>query len=233
MKLGEIELRVLGVLLEKAMTTPGSYPMTLNALVVGANQKQNRDPVTDHSEADVARALHSLILAGLVREAPPPHGARANRFVHNVVEKLHWDPREQALMAELILRGRQTAGELRAHASRMTAFPDMHGVHAILNGLMGGETPFVEELRREPGRSANRYRHLLGEGAEVVSPAALPSPSQEDTYHESVDRSSPADVEALLDRVSTLESQVEQLTGLIEELRKEVGGLDRFDPKEV
>lgn len=228
MILGAVELRVLGVLMEKAMTTPGSYPMTLNAIVLGANQKQNRDPVSEYTEAEVARALHALILAGLAREAPPQPGARANRFVHNVVEKLHWDPREQALMSELILRGRQTAGELRAHASRMTSFPDMVGVQAILKGLAEDPTPFVKELPREPGRSANRFQHLLGESSEPAAERASshtgPSPS---IPIDAGDRAPANDVEALLDRVSNLETQVEQLTGLIDELRRQVGGLDR------
>jgi hypothetical protein len=160
-RLSDVEQRVLGVLIEKSLTQPAGYPMTINALVLGANQRQNRDPVTAYSDTDVSRALHSLSLKQLVRQAPPGPGARANRFEHNVVEACQWDRRDQAVLAELLLRGRQTAGELRGRAARMTAFPDLASVTTTLEALARREPRLVEELPREPGRSANRFRHLL------------------------------------------------------------------------
>ncbi len=170
----EVELRVMGVLIEKSLTQPGAYPMTVNSIVLGANQLQNRDPVVSHSESDVSAALRNLTHKGFVTQAATSTGARAVRFEHCVVEKLHWDRREQAVMAELILRGRQTAGELRTHASRMTALPDLPAVTTILESLRAHSPPFVEELPREPGRSANRFRHLLSGEAQSPPSAAEP-----------------------------------------------------------
>ena len=211
MQLNEIELRALGVLIEKALTQPGSYPLTLNAIQLGANQKQNRDPVVDYSESDISRAVHSLQLRNLIKQAPPSPGARANRFAHNVVEVLHWDRREQAIMAELIMRGRQTAGELRTHASRMTPFPDIEGVTATLRGLSQGEHRFVEELAREPGRSANRFRHLMSAGGAVTADAAAPREVNAPASKIPPSHSHADDFAALEARVSRLELRLEQL----------------------
>ncbi|MFQ5591391.1 MAG: DUF480 domain-containing protein, partial [Phycisphaerae bacterium] len=161
-QLDAVELRVLGVLIEKSLTQASSYPLTLNAVVLGSNQKHNREPLLCLTEEDVARALYSLQQKELAAHAATTPGARANRFEHCVNIQLAWDRREQAVMAELMLRGRQTAGELRARAGRMVAIPDLEAVTAILRGLMEQEPPLVEELAREPGRSANRFRHLLG-----------------------------------------------------------------------
>jgi uncharacterized protein YceH (UPF0502 family) len=160
-QLSETEIRVLGVMIEKSLTQPGAYPMTINSILLGANQLQNRDPVVEYSEAQVATALGDLIRKKLAAQAPPEPGARANRFAHRAVEEFHWDRREQAIMAELLLRGRQTAGELRSRASRMTPFADIAAVLTTLEELQRREPRFVEELSREPGRSANRFRHLL------------------------------------------------------------------------
>jgi len=171
LELNDIELRVLGVLIEKQHTTPDAYPLTINALVSGCNQKQNRDPVMSVADGDIARALRTLEHKGLAHQAPPEPGARANRFKHTVVEALHWDKREQAVMCELMLRGRQTAGELRSRASRMATFADLPAVLTTLSELSSHEPPFVEELPREPGRSANRFRHLIGAEGDVAAPA--------------------------------------------------------------
>lgn len=108
--LDDAEQRILGVLMEKCLSQPGSYPLTLNMIVLGANQKQNRDPVVEFPERELARALHSLQTRNLVGQARSAIGARANRFEHRVVEQLGWDRREQAVMAELLLRGRPDRG---------------------------------------------------------------------------------------------------------------------------
>ncbi len=176
--LNEVELRVLGVLIEKSLSQAGSYPLTINAVLLGANQKQNREPVVEHSEGDVSRALHTLANKNLVKQAAPGMGARSNRFEHNVVERFHWDRREQAVMAELMLRGRQTAGELRTRGSRMTPIPDLPAVHSVLAALANYETPFAEELPREPGRSTTRFRHLLGEGADAREGSSITDQSE-------------------------------------------------------
>jgi hypothetical protein len=170
--LNAVEQRVFGVLMEKSLTQPDAYPLTFNSIVLGANQKQNRDPVREFQEREVSEALRTLELKHLVSQAPPALGARSVRFQHHAVERFRWDRREQAVMAELLLRGRQTVGELRTHAGRMTPFQDLESIGVTLNALCSGEARCVEELAREPGRSANRFRHLLGGGQKDDSPAA-------------------------------------------------------------
>jgi uncharacterized protein YceH (UPF0502 family) len=219
MQLTDIELRVLGVLMEKSLAVPDSYPMTLNSIVLGANQKQNREPVTEYLESDVARALHALQVKNLVKLAPPAAGARANRFQHNVVEVFHWDKREQAIVAELMLRGRQTPGELRTHASRMTPLDDLPAVLAVLDALSKSQPPYVEELPREPGRSANRYRHLLWarDTRETVGDPS-PVPTIQGTPTMSDRPSLDVRVAALEDRVAELEKQLVRPPGNCEAL---------------
>lgn len=214
MELSETEIRVLGVLIEKSLTQAGSYPLTLNAVVLGANQKQNRDPVQEHPEAEIAKALYDLQQRNLVRHAPPAPGARVNRFEHNVVERFHWDRREQAIMAELMLRGRQTAGELRTRASRMAPLHDLEAVSAVLAALATADPPFVEELPREPGRSANRFRHLLSTAPLDLGPSSASAggePAVPDTRH--------ADAE-LAGRVTRLEETVARLADVVESLAR-------------
>lgn len=209
--LNEIERRVLGVLMEKALSQPGTYPLTLNAILVGANQKQNREPVVEYQESDIARVVHGLQTRNLVNQAPPVPGARANRFEHNVVEYYHWDRRQQAIMAELLLRGRQTVGELRTRASRLTSFPDLTAAATTIQELSSHDPPFVEELAREPGRSANRFRHLLSAEAETIEVRSVSAAE---------DREEPAgDVESLATRVAALEARVDELAEVVESLR--------------
>ncbi len=216
--LDDVEQRVLGVLIEKALTQPGGYPLTLNALLMGANQKQNRDPVVEHSEADIARAVHSLERKQLVNQAAPAIGARVNRFAHNVLDRLHWDRREQAIMAELMLRGRQTGGELRTRASRMTRFDDVPAVLAVLDALNESDPPYVEELPREPGRSTNRFRHLLsdGEAGEAGGETGTVAPV-EPVRAVLPETGAAGDLAA---RVASLEGRVDELSRLVDQLRK-------------
>ena len=223
-QLEDNEQRVLGVLIEKSLTQQSSYPMTLNAIVLGANQKQNRDPVLALTEQDVGKALHGLQQRRLVAQADPASGARVNRFAHNVVERLEWDRHDQAVMAELMLRGHQTPGELRSRASRMTPFQDVQSVIGILSRLQEADPPFVEELPREPGRSANRFRHLIGVDAMAAaapdgSDPQLPDPTEQ---RADVTTGTPVTTErpsvptmpidtSLAQRVAALEARVEVL----------------------
>ena len=217
--LTDAEQRVLGVLIEKSLTQPAGYPMTVNAMTLGANQKQNREPVIEFAEGEVSAALRGLERHRLVTQSPPSMGARAVRFQHHVVDLFHWDRREQAIMAELLLRGRQTPGELRTHASRMTPFADLESVLATLAALAKYETPFVEELPREPGRSANRFRHLLD-----ADPSSMDRPSQASEAPLGVHHPDPPSAmaressfqgatgdESLTDRVAQLEIEVARL----------------------
>lgn len=219
-EMNAVELRVLGVMVEKSLTQPNAYPMTINSIRLAANQVQNRDPVMELSDADVSRALHSLQLKQLTAQAPPHPGERANKFKHRVVEVFHWDPREQAVMTELMLRGRQTAGELRNRASRMTSLQDLESVVTILEGLKRTTPVFVEELPREPGKSANRYRHLLGgdDTGEAHVVAAVESRAESAGGH-----AAPSSKE-ILERVSTLEAQVAYLMRSVSELQKQING---------
>lgn len=173
--LDPIQRRVLGVLIEKSMTTAGSYPLTLTALTTGCNQLSCRDPVMHLNEGEVGAALHVLQRYQLAGQAPPDRNARSNRFVHRVEERFGWDTRERALMAELLLRGPQTPGELKTNASRMSHLDDLQYVMELLAGLAKRETPFVLELPRQPGKGAARWDHCLypeGEVRVAVGPAA-------------------------------------------------------------
>ena len=157
----------------------------------------------------------------------PSLEARSNRFEHNVVERFHWDRREQAVMAELMLRGRQTAGELRTRASRMTPIPDLPAALAILTALAAYETHFAEELSREPGRSTTRFRHLLGEAPAAHEDSSIAD--QAETPLQDAVATAPAtpadtprsDAEPgnLADRVAALESKVAELSRTVESLR--------------
>ena len=193
-------------MIEKSLTQSSGYPMTVNAVTIGANQLQNRDPVVSISETEASTALRDLQHKGLAAQAPPSPGARVVRFEHLVVDRFHWDRRDQAVMAELMLRGRQTAGELRTHASRMTPLPDLAAVTSILEGLKAHDPPFVEELPREPGRSANRFRHLLGAATTPTAAGAIPVLQQ---------ASSVGPSDPLAARVARLESEVAELKAAV------------------
>jgi uncharacterized protein YceH (UPF0502 family) len=208
--LNDIELRVLGVLIEKSHTTPDAYPLTINAIVSGCNQKQNRDPVMSVTDGEVARSLQTLEHKGLAHQAPPEPGARANRFKHTVADALHWDKRQQAVVAELMLRGRQTAGELRSRASRMASLPDLPAVLHVLGELADHKPPFVEELPREAGRSANRFRHLIGVTGPLDEAAPASAPMQTDTTVATAGTPHPSD-DSLANRLTALETRVAAL----------------------
>lgn len=233
-RLTEIEARVLGVLIEKALTQAGSYPLSLNSLTLGCNQLQNREPVVTYSETDVSAALATLRHKGLTSQAVPAPGARVNRFEHRAVEVFHWDRPEAAVMAELLLRGRQTAGELRTHAGRMTPFQDLESVTRVLRGLMSSERRFVEELPREPGRSANRFRQLLTTSdSELTHVASVVTrgfpetqsagPDERTTVaHKASESNLPDGNDGLSARVQRLEARMAELDRQLSELCREI-----------
>jgi uncharacterized protein len=156
-----IQRRVLGVLIEKSMTTPAGYPMTLNSLVTGCNQLTCREPVMRLSEGEVSKAIHELQQMMLVKLADPDRTARANRFQHQLEPRFGWGKRERAIIAELLLRGPQTAGEIKTNGSRMTPFDDLQSVMNLLAELGKGDSPYVRELPRQPGQGTIRYDHLF------------------------------------------------------------------------
>ena len=154
-----LDTRVLGVLVEKQLTVPDTYPLTLNALVAGCNQKSSRDPIIDASEDEVTSAIDRLKGLSLVMESS---GGRVMRYAHNVQRVLEVPTQAVAILAVLMLRGPQTAGELRIHTERLHRFSDISTVEGFLNELAGRAAgPLVVELPRMPGTRETRWTQLL------------------------------------------------------------------------
>jgi uncharacterized protein YceH (UPF0502 family) len=159
------ETRVIGCLLEKEITTPDQYPLSLNALTNACNQKSNRDPVLDLDEVAVQQLVDQLVRKRLVSEQSG-YGSRVPKFQHlfcnSAFGTLKFSPQELGIVCELFLRGPQTPGELRSRASRLCHFGDVSEVEATLSGLASrADGPFVMRLAREPGRRESRYAHLF------------------------------------------------------------------------
>ncbi|MGD0586453.1 MAG: YceH family protein [Oryzomonas sp.] len=155
-----VEVRVLGCLIEKEMTTPEYYPLSLNALTNACNQKSNRDPIMTLAEEEVVRALDGLRFKQLAVVAAD--GGRVPKYRHLLAEKLGLVPAELALVCEMMVRGPQTVGELRTRGERMHPFADLAVVEEVLGELMGREHPLVARLQRQPGRKESRYAQLFG-----------------------------------------------------------------------
>jgi hypothetical protein len=170
--LDEVECRVLGALLEKEQSTPEHYPMTIPALTAAANQKTNRDPVMELAEDDVRAALERLFTDVLVwRKAGP----RAVKWSHNLDRRWQLTPSTKAAITLLLVRGAQTAGEIRGRAERLTPFASIADVEAALRELAAGDEPLVEELPRAAGQKENRWRQILGVPADHSAPPAAPA----------------------------------------------------------
>ncbi len=164
--LNEVECRVLGSLIEKEITTPEYYPLSLNALLNACNQKSNRDPVMNLDEAAVREALHSLDGQSLVRSVSAAD-SRVTKYEHRLQELFNFYRHEIAVLCVLLLRGSQTPGELRSHAERMHHFDDLSAVQSSLLHLMKREPPLVKVLPRQPGTKEARYAHLLSGDVQV------------------------------------------------------------------
>lgn len=214
--LSEIEVRVLGALVEKQVTTPEYYPLTLNALTLACNQKNNRNPVTSYSENEVANALETLREKNLTYVF---HGStsRVPKYKHVMPEVMHLNTAETALMCALMLRGPQTVGELRGNTARLHAFSSLEEVDATINGLIVHDPdPLVVRLTRQPGQKEARFAHLLS-GA----------PSEEMTVVASEPRTGPAGkrdrerIEELEQAVTTLTQEVENLKQQLAEFKKQ------------
>jgi len=169
-QLTPVEARVLGALIEKEITTPEYYPLSLNALLNACNQKSNRDPVMTLDEDAVRRALHLLNQHGLARSAATD--GRVAKFEHRVNEIFNFHRHEIALVCVLLLRGPQTPGELRTRTDRLYSFEELDSVHSALHLLMNREPPVVKVLARQPGTKESRYAHLLcGDVQESTAPS--------------------------------------------------------------
>ena len=207
--LNDIEVRVLGCLIEKELATPEYYPLTLNALTNACNQKSNRDPVLTLEEADVVRALDSLKFKQLALVSA--EGGRVPKYRHALVEKLRLDPAELAVLGELLLRGPQTGGELRSRAERLHSFPDLAALEETLAELMTRTPPLVTRLPRQPGRKELRYAHLFA-GEPDISAGELSPPPE----------AARLKVMAENERIALLEGEVAALRAEVAELRRAV-----------
>lgn len=218
--LNEIERRVLGVLLEKSLSQPQYYPMTLNAIVAGCNQKNNRDPLMELDEEAVWNALEVLRAAGLASRLLPGGASRVERFKHDVKERLGWEKAQRAIMAELLLRGPQTIGELRGHAGRLYAFENAEAVQAVVDGLCNCAPPRVAALARQPGQAAARFAHRLYTPEEWAKLAFGPPADTPRAGAEPAASAAPAS--ALAD----MQSQIGELQAAIADLRLRISALE-------
>lgn len=216
-----LEARVVGCLLEKQITTPDQYPLSINALTNACNQKNNRDPVLDLNERAVQQVVDGLVRKHLVIERSG-FGSRVPKYQHVFCNtefgSLKFTPIETAIVCELLLRGAQMPGELRSRANRMSEIADVSQVEAALQTLMSREDgPFVIRLAKEPGRRESRYMHLFC-GAVDATADDLPAPVSQPA-------SQLADIPAAIDddRLTRLESLVDTLCREIDLLKKRLG----------
>ena len=213
MILAEIETRVLGSLIEKDITTPDYYPLSLNALVNACNQKNNRDPVMTLDEPAVREALSTLQDKRL---AGPASGAdsRVTKYEHRLQEAFNFDRREIAIVCVLLLRGAQTPGELRGRTDRMYHFEALEDVVSTLDRLAHREPPLAAVLPRQPGTKESRYMHLFsGDAPEVTEVARVPATASSGSTAERVGK--------LEDEVATLRAELAEVQQQLAAFRKQ------------
>lgn len=209
-ELNEIEARVLGALIEKSLTTPESYPLTLNSLVAACNQKTSRDPVMNLEEPAVAAGLHSLIERSLAGRLHEP-GSRVPKFMHHAEILLEGsDAKAVAVLCVLLLRGAQTAGELKTRTERMCEFAGTAEVESLLQDIALRAEPWAVKLPRQPGQKEARWRQLFSGGAAPVAAPAAPLAAV-------VKAPAP-------DRVAELEKRVAALEEIVKKLAPDAAG---------
>jgi uncharacterized protein YceH (UPF0502 family) len=219
--LSPVEARVLGCLIEKEVTTPDYYPLSLNALQNAANQKSNRDPVMELDEEAIRRALHSLSDEGLARSAATD--GRVAKFEHRLADVFNFHRHELALICVLLLRGPQTPGELRTRTERLYSFDDLNSVHSALNLLMNRQPPLVKVLSRQPGTKEARIAHLLSGDVEDQ-----PSNAQPPAQHETSAAGHEASVSATYsERLIDLENEVADLRKEVAELKQQLAAFQK------
>jgi uncharacterized protein YceH (UPF0502 family) len=203
-----MEVRILGCLIEKEMTTPEYYPLSLNALTNACNQKSNRSPVLSVDESAVLRGLDGLRQKGLARETQTS-GSRVPKYLHELLSRFDLSRPETAVLCELMLRGPQTPGELRSNAERMAPFANLGKIEETLRDLMDHDPPLVTKLPRETGRKESRYAQLFSprdiEGKTVADPHANPAVS----------------VRTANEAVAGLEEEIARIRRELEELRQD------------
>ncbi len=209
-----LEARVLGVLVEKQATVPDTYPLSLNALVAGCNQKTARDPVIEASQADVLVAVDTLKALSLLIESS---GSRVARYEHNVPRGFGVPGQAVALLAVLMLRGPQTSAELRANCERLHRFADVSSVEGFLDELAAKQPPFVVKLPRAAGSREARWAHLLcGDVVTPIAAAAAAAMPNEDTV-------TLGELAALKAEQARLAARVEALQAMVDQLSAELG----------
>jgi uncharacterized protein YceH (UPF0502 family) len=200
--LNETEVRILGCLIEKEMTTPEYYPLSLNSLTNACNQKSNRNPIVTYDETTVSLGLESLQNKGLARKTLSA-GSRVLKYLHTVLDMFDLSLQEMAVLCELMLRGAQTIGEIRTHTERMSLSGNLDEVERLLQGLMEFHPQLVFKLPRETGRKECRYMHLFS------------GSSREDLSDESAARQIPPQ-----ERISRLEEESARLRTELDELKQ-------------
>lgn len=213
MELTYEEVRVLGSLVEKELTTPQQYPLTLNALVAACNQSSNRDPVVSYDERIVEQAVTRAKERGLVRFVHPSHGRSALRYRHELAEHFGIDRHQLALLAVLMLRGPQTSGELRARTERMAATDGIGEVEAELSALAGREEPLVTRVGRAPGQKEDRFTHRLAATSSPVSSGAVIEHAP-----------APAPSGDVAEELASLRRELDAVRRQLDELRAQLGG---------
>jgi uncharacterized protein YceH (UPF0502 family) len=205
-ELSDIQVRVLGCLIEKKETTPDQYPLSLNAVRNACNQKTARNPVTAYTDGEVGHTLRELESLGLVREA---WGARAAKYEHFAAKGLDLHGKGLALLCPLMLRGPQTLGELKIHSHRLHQFDDLDDLHYTLKRLSAHEPQMVTQLPRQPGQKEDRYAHLLS--GEPHIPPAVTSLSSSPRNDELLNRveALEAELEALQEKIALIEEKLE------------------------
>jgi len=207
--LSAVETRVLGSLVEKELTTPEYYPLSLNALVNACNQKSNRDPFMNLDEDSVRAALRTLDQKGLAGPADNMV-SRVTKYEHRLQEAFNFNRHEIAILCELLLRGPQTPGELRNRADRMHKFEDLGIAQSTLQRLMKREPPLVKVLPRQPGTKEARYAHLLSGDVQGWTPEASTAPA------------AAAAAAVSGDRISRLENQIADLQKEVADLKQQL-----------
>jgi uncharacterized protein YceH (UPF0502 family) len=215
-ELAPLEARVIGCLIEKDITTPDQYPLTLNALTHAVNQRSNRDPVLSIPEVEVHAVVDGLMKKHLVTDRSGGMGGRVTRYRHRFCNtqfsQLSLSPQELAIVCELLLRGPQTPGELRGRAQRMAPIAEVGEVEAALESLAGRDEPLVARLPREAGRRESRWMQLFTGNAPETVPGAPRTP-------ESISGATP-------DRLADLESTVVALRNELEQLRARLEAIE-------
>lgn len=206
--LDAVSLRILGALMEKEMTTPDAYPLSLNALLAAANQRSSREPVMDLTEEQVRAALYALEVASLV--VPARGEGRVQRFEHRIRTVLNLRRDETAVLCLLLLRGPQTPGELRSRADRLFSFDDLAQVQATLDRMACRHEPIAAPIERAPGSREVRFRHLLGVAESEPAPAVLHPVDRSRTPSDDIAELR-AIVQQLQQRVETLESRLQPM----------------------